>query len=145
MEHKIFEADVGTWDAELVIVPQPGAEPQRSTGVSVNRMVGPWLVVDFKNHTTGFEGVGLYGWDTSKKKYVGTWVDPMRMALVVAEGSWDGRVMTYASELALPDRTVRWRETTERVDDNTRIFRTLFPLDGGDFEMMTVTYKRRLA
>jgi hypothetical protein len=93
-----------------------------------------------------FEGVGLYGWDTAKKKYAGTWVDPMRSALVVAEGTLEGGTMTWWSELQLPGRTVRWRETVEHPDADTIVFHTVMPgPDGGDFEMMTIHYKRRLA
>jgi hypothetical protein len=142
---KIFEKDVGTWDAEIEVRPHPGAEPQRSTGVSVNRLVGGrWLVADFKNDTTGFDGHGVYGWDASKQKYVGTWVDPMRSSLVVAEGSWDGRMMTYQAEITVGERLIRWREVTETIDDRTQVFRSWMALpDGGEFEMMTVTYKKR--
>ena len=142
-EEKIFEKDLGTWDAEIVIVPSPGAEPQNSKGESVNRLVGRWLVINFKNHTTGFEGVGLYGWDSAKKKYVGTWIDPMRTALVVAEGTWDGKTMTWWSELQLPDRSFRWREEVTTVDASTQTYRTFMPGPTGEYEMMTATYKRR--
>jgi hypothetical protein len=139
-EQDVFRKDVGTWDAELEIRPEPGQPPQRSQGVSVGRLIagGRWLVVDFKNQTTGFEGHGVYGWDAAKKKYVGTWVDDMRASLTVLEGDWDPaqRTMTFHAE--------RWREVTTTVDDDTQIYRLFFPgPDGKDFEMMTVTYRRR--
>jgi hypothetical protein len=92
--------------------------------------------------------VGVYGFDGARGKYVGTWVDPMRRSLVVAEGTWDEatRTMTYWSEINAGGRTIRWRETTESVDQNTMIFSTFMPLpDGGGFEMMRITYRRRLA
>jgi hypothetical protein len=143
----LFQKDLGTWDADIVVRPQPGAEPQLSKGVSVNRLVGgKWLVADFKNETTGFEGHGVYGWDAYKKKYVGTWVDPMRSGMVIAEGTWDSaaKTMTYWGEIIVNERTIRWREVTEKVDDQTQIFRSFMPIPGGDeFEMMTVTYRRR--
>src|SRR5687768_4656830 len=107
-EIKLFEKDIGTWDGELEVTPQPGAEPQRSTGVMVNRVVGGrWLVADFKNATTGFEGHGIYGWDAAKRCYVGTWVDPMRSSLVIATGTFEpeARRMTYRYELAHGERT----------------------------------------
>ena len=144
---KVFEKDLGTWDAEIEVRPQPGAAVQRSTGVSVNRLIGNrWLVADFKNDTTGFEGHGIYGWDAQKQRYVGTWVDPMRSTMVVAEGSWDpdSRTMTYWGEIVMNGNPIRWREVTHTVDAETQTFRSFMPLPGGgEFEMMTVTYKRR--
>src|SRR5580692_10622765 len=73
-EHRVFEKDVGTWDAD-VEVRMPGAPLQTSRGVAVNRLVcgGLWLVGDFRNETSGFEGHGVYGYDPQTKKYVGTW------------------------------------------------------------------------
>src|SRR5512143_2620983 len=112
---RILEDDVGTWDADVIVRPGPGAAEQRSRGVSVQRLVGGrWLVADFKNET-GFEGHGLYGWDATRKAYVGTWVDGMRSFLTIMEGAWDPetRTMTYHAEARLPDgRVLTWRELT---------------------------------
>lgn len=142
----VFAKDVGTWDAEIVIRPGPGAPELRSKGVSVQKLVGGrWLVADFTNES-GFEGHGLFGWDETRKSYVGTWVDTMRTFLAVMAGAYDAesRTMTYSVETTTPDgRAVRWREVTQTVDADTQIFRQLWPAPDGDFEMMTVTYRRR--
>jgi len=146
-ETKLFEKDIGTWDAEIEVIPQPGADPQRSTGVMVNRLVGGrWLVASFKNEATGFEGHGIYGWDATKQAYVGTWVDPMRSSLVVAEGTLDeaARTMTYRFELIQNGRTMRWRDVTTFVDDNTQVFRSILELaPDREHEVLTATYRRR--
>jgi hypothetical protein len=146
-EHRVFLKDVGTWDAE-VEVRMFGAPPEKSRGVSVNRLLsnGLWLVCDFRNETTGFEGHGIYGWDAQKKKYIGTWVDSMRTFLAPMEGTWDAatRTMTFVVDHAGPRGPMRWRETTQTVDDDTQIYRLIMPgQDGGESEVMTVTYKRR--
>ncbi len=139
---ELLARDVGTWDAEVVVRPAPGAPEQRSRGVSVQRLVGGrWLVADFKSET-GFEGHGILGWDASRQAYAGTWVDAMRSFLVVMEGQWDegARALTLHAAASLADgRTLRWREVTEHVDDDTRSFRQHI----GDHETMTVTYRRR--
>jgi hypothetical protein len=146
-EIKLFEKDIGTWDGEIEVRPQPGAEPQRSTGVMVNRVVGGrWLVSDFKNEVSGFEGHGVYGWDVAKQKYVGTWVDPMRSSLVIAEGAFDEatREMTYRFELTMNGRTMRWRDVTKFIDDDTQEFRSILELaPGSDHEVLRATYRRR--
>jgi hypothetical protein len=148
--HEVFEKDVGTWDAEVVVRPSPGAAEQRSRGVMTSERVcgGKWLMTHFKNETSGFEGHGLYGFDTQKLQYTGTWVDDQRTFLAVGQGTWDeeARTMTYRYEVELPGRTLKWREITFRQDEGTHLFRSMFTgPDGVEFEMMTVTYRRRPA
>ena len=147
-ELKVFEKDVGTWDADVEVRPMPGAPLIPSRGLMVNRLIGGgrWLVSDFTNETSGFQGHGVYGYDPAKKKYTGVWVDNARTFLAVAEGTWDAatHTMTFDTEIALPDRRMRWRETTQSKDADTQVFRSLMPTpEGGEFEMMTVTYRRR--
>jgi hypothetical protein len=146
-EAEVFRKDEGTWDAHIE-VHVPGMPVQESRGTLVGRRVGPWLVTDFKNETTGFEGRGIYGWDATRKKYVGTWIDPMRSALVVMEGQWDAekRTMTFAAEMTRADGgRIKWREVTETVDTDTQVYRSVVPLpDGGEHEMMRVKYTRRV-
>jgi Protein of unknown function (DUF1579) len=148
-EHAVFQKDVGTWEAQVEVRPGPGAPPQRSQGTMVARLVsgGRWLVTEYKNEESGFEGHGLYGWDSAKQKYTGTWVDNMRTTLVLGEGTWDAaaRTMTFQYEMNRPDGgLMRWREVTETRGADTQVFRSIISLpDGTDFEMMTATYTRR--
>ena len=146
-EVAILAADAGVWSAAVEVRPAPNAPAQSSEGTLVARMCGPWLVSDFKNETSGFEGHGVYGWDSVAGKFVGTWVDPMRRGLVVMQGKWDdkARAMTFVGEMTRPDGSrMRWREVTERPAEDTRIFRSFVPSpEGEEFEVMTVRYRRR--
>jgi Protein of unknown function (DUF1579) len=143
-----LQNDVGDWNAEITVTPQPGAAPQASTGRLTGRLIsgGRWLVLDFKNHTTGFEGHGLYGFNPASGRYVGTWVDDMRTNLYLGEGDWDSATstMTYHWKAAMPDgRNMAWRETTKRISDNEKEFRVVFSSpDGSEFEMMRAIYRR---
>lgn len=147
-ELALLRKDVGTWSAAITVTPQPGAEPQSSTGRLTGRLIcgGRWLVTEFKNHTTGFEGHGIYGFNPATGRYVGTWVDDMRSNLYVGEGDWDevSRTMTFHWSAALPGgRTMTWRETSTSVSDSEQIFRVVFPgPDAAEFEMMHVLYRR---
>ena len=140
--------DIGEWDAEITVVPQPGAAPQASRGRLSGRLIcgGRWLVTDFKNHTTGFEGHGIYGYNAASRLYVGTWVDDMRTNLYVGEGQWDeaAATMTYSWKATMPNgQAMTWRETSQVVSPDEQLFRVLFPLpDGSDFEMMRAVYRR---
>jgi hypothetical protein len=142
-EHRVFLKDVGTWDAEIVIR-MPGAPPQESRGYAKNRLVcgGLWLLMEFHNETTGFEGHGMFGYDLAKKKYVGSWIDPTRTFLAPMEGTWDAETRTMTFVVDHPP--TRWRETTELVDDATQVYRVFMAWPGRDeAEVMTVTYRRR--
>ncbi len=140
--------DVGEWDASITITPGPGAPPQDSTGRLTGRLIsgGRWLITDFRNHTTGFEGHGIYGYNQATKRYVGTWVDDMRGHIYVGDGEWDeaSKTMTYSWSASLPDgRTMTWKETSRTTAEDERLFRVVFPgPDGGEFEMMRVLYRR---
>jgi len=147
-EFELLKKDIGEWDAAITVTPGPGATPQESTGRLVGRVIsgGRWLITDFKNHTTGFEGHGIYGYNPATKRYVGTWVDDMRTNIYLGEGRWDenSQTMTYEWNTTLPNgQTMSWKETSETVSENERVFRVLFPgPDGGEFEMMHVVYRR---
>jgi hypothetical protein len=148
-EHEVFLKDVGVWDADIQINPGPGAPPIPSKGVSRNRLGcgGLWLISEFLNETTGFEGHGIFGYDPAKRKYVGTWIDPMRTFLAFYEGSWDAerKTMTMRVETDGPQGSpLRWREVTETKDPDTQLWRQIMTVAGGqEFETMTVTYRRR--
>jgi hypothetical protein len=144
-EVEILAADVGIWRGTVEVRPTPDGPVQASEGTLVGRMCGPWLVSDFKNETSGFEGHGVYGWDSVGGSYVGTWVDPMRRSLVLMRGKWDEatRTMTFVGEMTRPDGSaMRWREVTERPDEGTRVFRSFVPSSEGEFEVMTVQYRK---
>ena len=143
----VFEKDVGIWDADSQVVPNPGASPIPMKGVSTNRRIGGgrWLVVDYQADS-GFEGHGVYGWDPATEKYTGVWVDGMGSSIARSEGTWDPatRTMTFLTETTHGGNTVRYREVTQTVEDGTQVYHHLVPTpDGGEFEMIRITYRRR--
>jgi len=143
----VFAKDEGVWDADMEIRPAPGAAPIRQKGVSTNKRIagGRWLVVDFRADS-GFEGHGIYGWDSSTERYTGVWVDSMQTAISRAEGTWNPttKTMTFHVEVTHGGQKVRYREETQTQPDGSLIYRNLVPTgDGGDFEMIRTTYRRR--
>ncbi len=144
----VFAKDEGVWDAEMEIRPGPGAEPLKQKGVSTNRRIGGgrWLVVDFRAET-GFEGHGIYGWDATTEKYTGVWVDSMQTAISRADGSWNPatQTMTFHVEVSHGGQKVRYREETKTLPDGSLVYRNVVPTpDGGEFEMIRTTYRRRV-
>ena len=143
----VFQKDLGVWDAEVTITPGPGAAPIRQTGVSTNRLVaGRWLVIDYRSDA-GFEGHGVYGWDATRERYVGSWVDSAQVTIARSEGSWDPetRTMSYLTEtVTAKGAPLRYRELTQTQADGSLLYRNLVPTpDGGEFELIRTVYRRR--
>jgi hypothetical protein len=144
-EVAVLEAFVGTWDGEVTIRPGPTAEPVSMTGVSTSRLVaGKWLIIEYRA-SSGFEGSGMYGWDPSLGKYVGSWVDTALSSIARSEGTWDAaaRTLDLVTQAAHEGRTIRYREQRQIIDDRTQLYRSLIPSPQGEFEMIHALYRRR--
>jgi hypothetical protein len=145
-EHAMLGKDVGTWDATVEMF-MPGAPPSVSKGTEVVTMMGGfWQLTEFKSEMMGqpFEGRGTMGFDPTKKKYVGTWVDTMAPAYYTVEGTYDAATKTLTGWMDGPDPTgvvTKTKETTEWKDADTRVF-TMYAPDG-KAPLMKITYKRR--
>jgi len=96
-EMDVLKKDVGEWDVEIKIWAAPGAEPTVSKGSESTRMFGGyWTISDFEGNMMGldFKGHGNYGYDTKKKKYVGTWMDSLGPYMMLTEGDYDKETQT---------------------------------------------------
>lgn len=145
--NEVFDRDVGVWDSDVEIRPAPDAAVIRQKGSYHNRRVadGRWLVVDYRSDS-GFEGHGVYGWDSVRGRYVGVWVDSTESAIARSEGTWDAatRTMTYITTAELPGRTIRYREVMEGREDGSVVYRNFMPKPGGgEFEMIHIVSRRR--
>ena len=150
-EQEILKQDVGVWDATVETMTEAGGKPNVSKGVETNALLGGglWLIQDFKGEFMGapFQGHGVTGYDPSKKKYVGTWVDSMSTGLSTTEGTYDPKTKTLTSQFEGPGpdgKTMKMRTTSEWKDAHTRVFTMYSPAgQGEEFAMMKITYKRR--
>lgn len=149
-EHAILKKDVGVWDATVEMMGM-GPTPMVSKGTETNTMFasGLWLVSDFKADMMGqpFQGHGTFGWDPSKKKYVGTWVDSMTSGVSLSEGTWDAGTSTMTAWMQSSDMTgatQKMRTVTEYKSADSRIFTMYMPgPDGKEAASMRITYARR--
>lgn len=150
-EHAILKNDEGTWDATVeMLMGPPGAPPSVSKGVETNTLVGGmWLVTDFKSTMMNqpFQGHGVAGYDSNKKKYVSTWVDTMSTGLNIGESTYDPATKTMTGWMEGPDETgkmVKSRAVSEWKDPDTRIF-TMYMTgpDGKEAPGFKITYRRR--
>jgi hypothetical protein len=142
-----FKKAVGTWDATVTSM------GQTSKGTETIRVLGDgmWLVSDFESPMGGspFQGHGITGYDTQKKKFTGVWVDTMSPMPMHMEGTLDasGKVLTMTGDMpdpATPGKMIPSTMVETWTDANTRVFTMGIPgPDGKNMEMMKIEYKRK--
>jgi Protein of unknown function (DUF1579) len=153
-EHKELAKEVGTWDATVKSWGRgPDSEPTVSQGVEVAKMLpgGLWLQSEFdgKFEDMEFHGSGHTGYDTKKKKYVGTWVDSLSTEIMLMEGDYDAQSHTftmYAKGNGPSGKEYDSKLVTKYEGDDTRVFTMSMKSDetkGEYVKMMEITYKRR--
>jgi hypothetical protein len=150
-EHKLLHKDVGTWDAEITLFPGEGAEPAKSKGIETCKLLkgGMWLVSHFEGEMAGMEfaGAGMFGYDPTEKKYVGTWADSMSPHMMTIKGDYDAatRTMTSIGEGREPSGGNFVAKLISRYpEDGTRTFEMHMRGPDGNFtKMMEIKYKRR--
>jgi len=150
-EHAILKRDEGVWDAKVEMhMGPPGSPAQVSTGVETNTMIGGfWLVSDFLGtmEDQPFHGHGTFGYDSSRKKYIGLWVDSMSTSPFRSEGNYDpaSNTLTMMGEGVGGDgKPMKVREVVKWIDPNNKTFTMYMPgPDGKEVPGMTITYKRK--
>ncbi|MEL6106717.1 MAG: DUF1579 domain-containing protein [Planctomycetota bacterium] len=152
-EMDVYKKDVGEWDCVIKAWGEPGAEPMITKGSESNRMFGGyWLVSEFKGNMFGsdFEGRGMYGYDTKKKKYVGTWVDTMGPYMMQTEGTFDKKTktLTVAGDSPGPDgvSTFTYTMTTRYGDSEKVMAMHMQPKGSGDdqrIKLFEISYTKK--
>ena len=153
-EHERLAKDVGTWDATIKSwMGGPGSDPSVSQGVEVVKLLpgGLWTHSEFdgKFGDMEFHGCGQSGYDTHKKKYVGTWVDSMTTEIMMMEGDYDAASQTltmYAKGTEPSGKPYESKMTSKREGEDTRVFTMFMKSDetkGEYVKAMEITYKRR--
>lgn len=150
-EHKKLAELTGTYDAVVKSWYAPGSEPAESKGVEIRKMLGDfWLVADFKGNVgdAPFEGHGVTGYDPTKKKFVGTWVDTMTPSVLITEGEYDPatKTMTQYSEMVEPSsgQKMKLKMTTAHQDGKEVFTLSMGDSTGKEFtKSMEITYTKR--
>ncbi len=149
-EHELLKGMAGTWKTVTKAWTGPG-DPQVSEGTAVKSMVlgGRFLREEFDGTFMEgpFQGMGLTGYDTMKKEYVGTWVDTMGTGIARSTGKYDPAARqlnitaTYTDPMTMKDRT--WRMVNKFVDSNKHVFQMFDQMDGKEVMTMEITYTRK--
>ncbi len=143
--HKVLAQMSGTWTATLEF---PGMEPQQ--GVENNQMAmgGLWLVGDFEIADfmgAPFRGHSVMGYDSTKGKYVGMWVDSMTDRIVHSEGEYDSatkQLVMHAENLdPMTGEPRKEVHVTLLRGPDSRLFK-MTP-EGSDEPTMVIEYTRK--
>ncbi len=148
--HEHLKVLAGTWKTTTKYWMGPG-DPDISQGVSKNTWIlgGRFLQTDFKGSSEEhpFAGLGLLGYDNTKKQHVSVWVDTMSTMIGVSYGTCDdsGKVFTYTSSYDDPmtGQTKKMRMVTKVINENKHVF-TIHNVDkdGKEHQELEVTYVR---
>src|SRR5262245_35226465 len=149
--HKVLEARVGKWNAQVKLWMEPGSQPKSETGTSEVKGIldGRFLEDTFKGTFMGapFQGRGLTGYDNIKKKYIGSWIDTAGTGIMHSEGSYDAasKTFTYTSESpdCMAGKYVKSRSIDKLVDaDHWTMQMYSAGPDGKEYMSMEIAYTR---
>ena len=144
-EHARLAELAGEWDAVMDMGGQK-AKCKATYSVACN---GMWVTSDFEGDLGGipFKGHGIDGYDATKKKYTGIWVDSMSTSPLIMEGNLDatGKILTMSGTSAGPDgQPQKFRTTTEMSGKDKMTFKMYMGKTAGQEEhAFTVEYTRK--
>ena len=150
-QHKMLASTVGSWSVAGKFWMDPSKPPMESNGTAEVKPMGDlWVTQDFKGEFMGkpFMGHGVDGYDLTKNKYVGTWVDSMGSFIMSSEGTADatGKVITCTANDFDPmsGKTGTVREVT-KFDSDKQHTMTMYKTgpDGKEMKMMELVYTRK--
>jgi hypothetical protein len=151
-EHQLLQQFVGEWETTAEGKMGPDQPVMTCKGTATSRMLGGfWLVTENKNEVMGMkiDAMQTIGYDTSKKKYVGTWVDSMLNHMWEYEGTFDadGKKLTLEAEgpnMLSPGKTAKFRDAYEfKSPDHIKVTSSMQGEDGKWVEFMVGQIRRK--
>jgi hypothetical protein len=152
-EHHWLGKLVGEWTYEGEALMGPGQPPVKNRGTETVRSIGGfWVQCEGQCEMPGGGPATLIitlGYDTAKKRFVGTFIGSMMTKLWVYDGALDAteRVLTLDTEgpsFADPSKSARYQDIIEMVSDDHRILSSQVLGDDGQWtRFMTAHYRRK--
>jgi hypothetical protein len=146
--HDQLKRLVGNWTTEMTsFFPDPSA-PKVTKGRANFKMIlgGNFVQQRFFGEVDGkkYEGIGISGYDTAKKKYVGTWKDSLNTGIMHVEGTYDvkSHTLTEFGEMSSPGGTMKTKNTTKYIDKNNFVFTMYMITPEGEQKIFSINYTR---
>lgn len=152
--HKIMAGWDGSWNSDVTMWQAPGAPPQTSKSIAVNKMIlgGRYQESVHTGNMMGmpFEGRSMMGYDNAKKIFTNTWVDNMGTGIMIMEGPWDEATKSISLKGKVVDPTagdateLDVRETYKVIDDKNHVMEMYCNgKDGKEFKTMEIKFTRQ--
>lgn len=143
-EYDIYKKDIGKWECKMTDM-----QGQVTEGTETSKMLGGyWMLTDFQGKLFGsdFKGHGIYGYDQTKKQYVGTWCDSLGPIQMQLTGQYDKETetLTLSGEALGMDMKPATYTMATCYKDSKRVM-TMFvqPKAGGDkMKLFQIEYSK---
>ena len=139
-EHQFLKRFVGEWECTTRTSFGRGKSVTTKGTMTGHRIGNFWVVIDRKADIGGlaYHGRATYGFNSRKKKYVGTWTDSMAPILWQYEGEADGNKLAVDSEGPHPSLPGdhRFRNTWEFKTEDEVVVTS--EMEGSDGKMITI-------
>jgi hypothetical protein len=149
-QHQWLQRWVGEWRYESEGENEPGKPPIRDKGTERVRALGEaWIVCEAHSDAPdGMSSILTLGYDTEKKRFVGTFVGSMMTFLWLYDGELDaaGTTLVLSSEgpsFAEEGKTAKYRDTVEVRSEDHHVFTSSYLADDGSWHAFMTTHYRR--
>ncbi len=145
--HKSQEMFVGDWEATAKEWTDPTQPPKETKATCKNTLIlnGRFLQMEYKGEMMGqsFEGFGLSGYDTAKKKHTMVWMDTMATQMMNSEGECTDGCKTTTLMGEMPGG-MKSRSVTKVVSPTEHVFEMYMTgPDGKEIKMFEIVYKKK--
>lgn len=149
--HKKMEPLAGSFTFKSKFWMDPAKPPSEWEGTCEAKWVmgNRYLRSEVKGNFGGMEftGVGVWGYDNLKKKFVSAWIDNMGTGISIGTGEIDktGKVFTFIGEDTDPltGKPVKGRDVTTINDDGTIKAEYFKLVDGKEIKVMEIISTRK--
>ena len=144
-EHEMLKKMEGTWDLTMKF----GGGESKGTVTYKMDLGGLWLTGSLESELFGakFQGKSIDGYDATRKKYVGVWVDSMSNSPMLMEGTFDKekKTLTMTGDgPGMDGTTIKMKNVTTWTSADSMTFELFVILpDGKEMKNMTIVYTRR--
>ncbi|MEQ1633332.1 MAG: DUF1579 family protein [Planctomycetota bacterium] len=122
-EQKLLDVWIGTWDVTATNLEGPAPMVMQAIEETTSICGGMWLLSKVTGTNLDFQGIAITGWDATKSKYVGVWVDSMTAAASTSQGTRDAKTGSFAFDgsMSSPEGARTTFTTTEFPTADTRL------------------------
>ena len=147
---QILAMEAGTWDADITFPSnEQGKADRKAKGVQVNRLRsgGMWIINEFAVDETPYEGTGVWGFDRTKGRFSGIWVDNNDQQIRMDDGRWDEATRTMTWSANLPQANGAWMRLlfTEKFEGGVRRFDMVALTRKGEVPLVRMVFRKRAA